>query len=53
MLKYCFFKITSYLRGEDWKETINMQINKSFMDVGDLECLLELHYQEITILGNI
>ena len=30
-----------------------MQINKSFMSVGDMGCLLELHYQEINLFGNI
>ena len=30
-----------------------MEIKKSFMDVGDLGCLLELHYKEITLVGNI
>lgn len=35
------FKIICHLRGENWKETINMQMNKLLMGVGDLESCVD------------
>ena len=44
-------KVTCYLRGENWKETINMQMNKLLMRSGDLEGCLELSLSETTLRG--